>query len=74
MFVVSRGRVAAVRTVSDGPAARVEVDAAIAEASQTPLSHAPEHADELLLVAGFLRRPGPELQVVDLDSSTILAA
>ena len=31
-------------------------------------------ADELLLIASFLRRPAPELRVVELDRDAILAA
>jgi hypothetical protein len=42
--------------------------------SLAPISHAPEDADELLVVAGFLRRPGPELRIVGPEASEILAA
>jgi DNA polymerase-3 subunit epsilon len=73
-FFVAGGRVATVRTVRAGPAGRLEVDAGLAEAASIEPSFAPEHADELLVVAGFLRRPGPELRVVSLDASEILAA
>ncbi len=73
-FFVAGGRVAAVRSVADGPAGRVEVEAGLAEAALAELSFAPEDADELLVVAGFLRRPGPELRVVQLDAVEILAA
>ena len=31
-------------------------------------------ADELLLIAAFLRRPSPELRVTELDRDSILAA
>jgi DNA polymerase-3 subunit epsilon len=75
-FFVVGGRVAAVRTIPAASAGRIEVEAGIAAADAaiaTP-SFAPEHADELLVVAGFLRRPGPELRVVSLDSAEILAA
>jgi hypothetical protein len=71
---VAKGRVAAIRTLAPGPAGRVEVAAGIAEAARAKPSFAPEHADELLVVDGFLRRPGPELTVVPLDAAEILAA
>ncbi len=73
-FFVAGGRVAAVRSVAEGPAGRVEVEAGLAEAALAELSFAPEDADELLVVAGFLRRPGPELRIVSLDAAEILAA
>jgi hypothetical protein len=72
-----------VRTIPHGGAARLEVDSALAAVAPssfaTPFddaapSYAPEHADELMLLAGFLRRPGPELRVVGLDASEIAAA
>jgi hypothetical protein len=61
---VSGGRVAAVRTLPRGPAARIELEAGLAEARAREESVAPEDADELLLVGSFLRRPPPELEVV----------
>ena len=73
-FFVAQGRVAAERTLVPGQGGRLEVAAGLAEAARAEISYAPEHADELLLVAGFLRRPGPELQVVSLDAAEILAA
>src|SRR5206468_8015737 len=63
-FFVSGGRVAAVRTLPRGPAARIELEAGLAEAEAAADSVAPEDADELLLVGSFLRRPPPELEVV----------
>ena len=41
--------------------------------SRTP-SFGPEDADALLVVSQFLRRPGPELRIVELDAEAILAA
>ena len=73
-FFVAAGRVAAVRTVAEGPAGIVEVRAGIAEAALAEPSFAPEDADELLVLGGFLRRPGPELRIVSLDADDILAA
>jgi DNA polymerase III subunit epsilon len=73
-FFVAQGRIAAVRTVPDGPAGRLEIEAGLAEAACAEPSFAPEDADELLVVSGFLRRPGPELRIVSLDAQEILAA
>ena len=73
-FFVAGGRVAAVRTVPGGLAGRLELEAGIAEAMLAEPSFAPEHAAELLVVAGFLERPGPELRIVSLDAPEILAA
>jgi DNA polymerase-3 subunit epsilon len=73
-FFVAGGRIAAVRTLPASASVRLEVDAGLAAASATVPSFSPEDADELLVVAGFLRRPGPELRVVSLDADEILAA
>jgi DNA polymerase-3 subunit epsilon len=73
-FFVAQGRVAAVRTIPDGPAGRLEVEAGLAGAARAELSFAPEDAADLLVLSGFLRRPGPELRVVSLDAREILAA
>jgi len=73
-FFVAGGKVAAVRTLPSGPAGRLEAEAGIAEASLVTPSFAPEDADELLVVSGFLRRPGPELRIVSLDAAEVLAA
>jgi DNA polymerase III epsilon subunit family exonuclease len=73
-FFVTGGRIAAVRTVTAGKAGRLEVEAGVAVAGCAEHSFAPEHADELLVVAGFLRRPPPELRVASLDAAEILAA
>jgi DNA polymerase III subunit epsilon len=66
-FFVSGGRVASVRTLPRGPAARLELESGLAEANAGHSSLAPEDADELLLVGSFLRRPPPELEVVRLS-------
>jgi hypothetical protein len=73
-FFVAGGRVAVARTLSPGVAGRLEVDAGLAEAALSEPSFAPEDADELLVVSGFVRRPGPELRIVSLDAAEILAA
>jgi DNA polymerase III epsilon subunit family exonuclease len=72
-FFVAGGRVSA-RTLAPGLTGRIEVEAGLAGAARAELSFAPDDADELLAVAGFLRRPGPELRIVSLDAAEILAA
>jgi DNA polymerase III epsilon subunit family exonuclease len=67
-FFVASGRVAASRTV--GPAGAIELEAGLAEARRAEPSLAPEDADELLVIAQFLRRPPPELRVVTFDDLT----
>jgi DNA polymerase III epsilon subunit family exonuclease len=71
---VSDGRIASVRSIPVGPAARIEVEALLAEAIRAEPSTAAEDVDELLLVAAFLRRPPPELRVAQLELGAILAA
>jgi DNA polymerase III subunit epsilon len=73
VFVAS-GRVAAVRSLPTGNGRVLEVEAGLAAAAAASISVAPEDADELLLVASFLRRPPPELRVVELTTASILAA
>jgi hypothetical protein len=73
-FFVAGGRVWA-RTLAPGQAGRLEVEAGLAEVRRAgEPSYAPEDADELIVVSGFLRRPPPELRVVSLDAAAILAA
>jgi DNA polymerase III epsilon subunit family exonuclease len=75
-FFVAGGRIAATRALPRGGGA-LEIAAGIAEARRARAAAsvlAPEAADELLLVASFLRRPPPELTVVPLDERRILAA
>jgi hypothetical protein len=52
----------------------VEIEAGVRAARAATVSLAPEHADELLLVGAFLRRPPPELNVLPLDAARIAAA
>jgi DNA polymerase III epsilon subunit family exonuclease len=73
-FFVAGGRVASVRTVPQGHAGALELRAALAEialgeAGATAPSFAPSDADELLVVSGFVRRPGPELRIVPLGTA-----
>jgi DNA polymerase III subunit epsilon len=72
-FIAARGRVSA-RTIPRGAAGRLELEAALAAASRADVSFAAEDAADLLVVAGFLRRPPPELRIVRLDVAEILAA
>jgi excinuclease UvrABC nuclease subunit len=72
-FFVAGGRVTA-RTFVHGLAGKLEVETGLSEAALVGVSFAPEDADELLVVSGFLRRPGPELRIVSLDADEILAA
>jgi DNA polymerase III epsilon subunit family exonuclease len=66
-FLVSGGRVAAVRTLPPGAGARLELDAGLAVARRET---GDEDADELLLVGSFLRRPPPELEVLPARART----
>jgi DNA polymerase III epsilon subunit family exonuclease len=71
---VAGGRVVAVRSLPRGGGARHEALAGLGLAAAAERSLRPEDADELLLVARFLRRPPPELKVVPLELERILAA
>jgi DNA polymerase-3 subunit epsilon len=69
------GRVVTRRTVPRGGGARLEVDAGLSEVDRRlPSVLEAVAADELLLLATFMRRPAPELQVVPLERNAILAA
>jgi DNA polymerase-3 subunit epsilon len=75
-FFVAGGRIAAIRTLPAGSAGRLELEVGLAEAAlvQAQPSFAPEDADELMLLAGLLKRPGPELRIVSLVVGEVLAA
>jgi len=73
-FFVARGQVTGNRVVPVGSGARHEAATGVAEALRGPVSLAPEHAAELRVLAGFLRRPPPELRVTPLDPAAIAAA
>jgi DNA polymerase-3 subunit epsilon len=70
-YAIAGGRVAAVRLIARGARATPEAAALVAEARAATRSTAPEDADELRLVASFLRRPPPELRLVPLDAGAI---
>jgi DNA polymerase III epsilon subunit family exonuclease len=73
-FFVAGGRVVDVRTLAESRGGGLEVEVGLAETARAVPSFAPEDADELLVVSGFLRRPGAELRIVPLDAAAILAA
>jgi DNA polymerase-3 subunit epsilon len=73
-YFVRGGRVAATRVLPRGAAGRLEAEAGLAAAGRSEPSLAPDDAEELLLLASFLRRPPPELRVVPLQAERILAA
>ena len=69
------GAVVARRTVPRGGGGHLEVEAGLAETRRAvPAALDATTADELLLIASFLRRPAPELRVAALDRDAILAA
>jgi DNA polymerase III epsilon subunit family exonuclease len=65
-FFIANGRVAAVRMLPPGGGAQLELAAGLAAARAAEPSYDPELADELLALGTFLRRPPPEIQVVQL--------
>jgi excinuclease UvrABC nuclease subunit len=70
-FLVAGGRVLARRGLVRGDVD--EVIAQAARAQEEGPAFEPEHADELLVLGSFLKRPPPELRVVPLDRDAILA-
>ena len=75
-FFVCAGRIVARRTLPGDRSAEAEVDAALTlttNARTTGPSFDSEHLDELLVIDSFLKHPPPELRILPLESSTILA-
>ena len=70
---VAQGSVAAVRLIPQGLGASAEAAALVADARRATPARGPEVADELRLVASFLRRPPPELRVTALERDAICA-
>jgi DNA polymerase III subunit epsilon len=73
---VCNGNVCAVRSIPPGAGARLEVEAGLAlcRPVRPPAETlTPEQAEDLLLLDGFIRRPGPELTVLPLDAELITA-
>ena len=73
-YAVCGGRVACARLLPRTSDPTPEAAALLADAAAVPSSRAPEDADELRLLASFLRRPPPELRVVALELDAIRAA
>ena len=71
---VTGGRIAAVRTLPRGAPGRLEAELGLAAAHRAEPSLAAADAEELLLLASFLRSPPPELRVVPLQAAAIAAA
>jgi DNA polymerase-3 subunit epsilon len=71
---VAGGRIAAARTVPAGSGAHLEIEAGLAAARRAARDGEAPDLDELSLVAGFLRRPPPELRVAPLEKDAILRA
>jgi hypothetical protein len=65
-YFVAGGQIAAARTLLPGGAGAAEIEAGLAAAARAEPADGPTDADELLLIASFLRRPPPELRVVSL--------
>jgi DNA polymerase-3 subunit epsilon len=74
-YFVAAGRVVASRDLPPGGGALLEVEAGLAAARRARAEGPclePEAADELLLIASFLRRPPPELKVAPLRREAIV--
>jgi excinuclease UvrABC nuclease subunit len=69
-YFLAGGRIAAARTLPPGGGAHLEIEAGLAAARRP----GELDIDELCLVARFLRRPPPELRVVQLEKDAILRA
>jgi DNA polymerase III epsilon subunit family exonuclease len=74
---VCGGGICAVRSLRAGTDLRAEIDSAL-DACRAARGHepdllTPEHAEDLLLLEGFVRRPPPELAVLPLDAGRISA-
>ena len=67
--------VVARRTIPRGGGGSLEIDAGLADVANADSTElAATTAEELLLIASFIRRPPPELRVVALERQAILAA
>ena len=73
-FFIAGGRVAAERTLPPGGGAHLEIAAGLAAAERARTADTHGDLDELFLVGTFLRKPTPELQIVPLETTAILAA
>jgi len=75
---VGKGHVVAVRPLPEVPSNRLlqtlEGRAGLADVAVAEPTFAPEAADELAVVAEFLRRPPPELEIVELRAAAAVTA
>jgi excinuclease UvrABC nuclease subunit len=65
-YFVSGGRVVAARTLLPGQGGRVELETGLAAVARAEPSLGPADTDALLLIGSILRRPPPELSVIQL--------
>jgi excinuclease UvrABC nuclease subunit len=76
-FFICAGRVCAVRSLPPGPGVRLEINAGLTlcrvASEKVAETLTPTEAEDLLLLAGFVRRPPPELAVLPLDAERIAA-
>ena len=76
-FFVCAGRVCAVRSLAPGTGVKLEINAGLARCriarERATETLTPSEAEDLLLLAGFVRRPPPELAVLPLDAGRINA-
>jgi DNA polymerase III epsilon subunit family exonuclease len=76
ILLVWGGRIVARETVSHATS-RAAIDALLMHATDAetgPPSHEPDHLDELLIIGTFVRRPPPELRLLPLNGTQILAS
>jgi DNA polymerase III epsilon subunit family exonuclease len=70
-FFVGAGNLCAVRPVPPGPGARLELNAGLTIVRRMPRDREPltgAQAEDMILLATFMRRPPPELTVIPLDT------
>jgi DNA polymerase III subunit epsilon len=76
-FFICAGRVCAVRSLPPGAGVRLEINAGLTlcrlAGEQAADMLTPAEAEDLLLLAGFVRRPPAELAVLPLDAEQIAA-
>jgi DNA polymerase III epsilon subunit family exonuclease len=75
-FFVRAGALCVVRCLPPGPGARLEMNAGLTIARHIPRQREPltgEQAENMLLLAGFIHRPPPELTVVPFDGEHSLS-
>ncbi|MFL6271342.1 MAG: hypothetical protein ACJ75A_14565, partial [Actinomycetes bacterium] len=76
-FFIRAGALCAVRLVPPGPRGRLEINAGLAIARHSSRDREPltgMHAEDMLLLGGFIRRPSPELTVLTLEGDAVLSS